>query len=125
MSKPPVIALSIGLIALTLFIKAASAADTDQNKISAREERKIELAIAADRNMIIEESRAIKAARRKLKQAEKAGDASGAEGLRQKIKESEAAIEGLKKSIGSQKDLKNEIVYGKQVIPNRKLEVPK
>ncbi|MDO8525262.1 MAG: hypothetical protein Q7S07_02095 [Candidatus Omnitrophota bacterium] len=129
MSKAPAIALSIGIISLTLFTQAASAADMGQDP-SAKEKwnteaRKIELAIDADRNMIIEESRAIKAARQKLKEAEKAGDASGAEGLRQNIKDREAVIEGLKKSIGNKKDSKNEIVYGKQIIPDRKREVPK
>jgi len=85
--------------------------------------RKIEAAIAADRDKIIEEDKAIKAARRKLKEAEEAtADSAASEQIKQDIKEREAAIINLKKGIRAKKYQRNDLVYGKTVIPSREYE---
>ncbi len=67
------------------------------------ESRKIEISIAADREKIIQEDNAIKA------------DI-------QDIEKRKAVIKELKKRISDSKDRKNDVVYGKQLIPKRSYE---
>ena len=79
-----------------------------------RNVRKVELAIDADRDKIIEESNVIKLDRRKLKDADKMSEKVNAEEIRKDIETREAKIKDLKKEIASKKEQRYLLMNGKQ-----------
>ena len=110
------IAAAISIAGLTQKLYAADldkpgAIGIDDNGVSVR---KIELAIDADRDKIIEESKAIGRDKRKLKEAEKASDKANAVQIRQGIKDREAVIKGLKDGIRGKKVERYNLMNGKQ-----------
>ncbi len=132
--KIPSMSLAVGLTAGIILTAALSqkAYCADENKKNADNMgvssavRKIEAEIDADREKIIEEGKAIKADRRKLKESEEIADKAKSEQIKQElsqdIKKREAAIKDLKKGIDNKKYRRNDLVYGKTVIPSRSHE---
>jgi len=113
------VTLIAGTISVVSLSQKAYAADHENSAV-----RKIEIGIDTDRDKIIEESKAIKADRRKLKEAEKIADKAKVEQIKQEINQDiekrKAAIKDLKTDISNKKDQKNDLVYGKgQKIPKR------
>lgn len=77
----------------------------------------LEAGIAADRDKIIAEGRAIKEDRRKIKDAERLSDKTKAAQIKEEagadIKKRETAIKELKTSISVKKDQRGGLLYGK------------
>lgn len=115
------------MMSITTLSQTAYCADKSTNSAgnaggSSAVVRKIEASIAADREKIIEEGKAINADKRKLKEAEKAADSATSEQVKQDIKARELTIANLKKGIINKKYERNDLVYGKTVIPSREYE---
>ena len=87
--------------------------------------RKLELAIAEDRDKIIQENAAIKEDEWKLKEAEKIADRTKAQAIKEELGRDIArrknTIKSLKKDISDMKDKRNDLVYGEGlIIPKRR-----
>ena len=127
------IAFLVGNVSLTMAEQVTpNAGGSKDNAIGSNriggEARKIELAIDADRNKIIEESKAIAADHKKIKETARLVDKTAAGQVAQEmskdIETRESVIRGLKKDISDMKIRKNHLVYGDQVIPKRTHETP-
>ena len=113
---------------VTLSQKAYSADLGKSNAVGIKHEssevHKVESEIDADRDKIIEEGKAIKADRRKLKEADKMPDKLTAkeikEKINQEIEEGEAAIRDLKKEISDKKEERYYLINGKQKDESRR-----
>ena len=118
-SIPSAIVLTGALILAISLAGNVSAVDTVKNNpVAIKHEslgvHKIEHEIDADRDKIIEESNAIKADRRKLKEAEKASDKANAEQIKKDIVMRDAKIKDLKKEISDKKGERYLLMNGKQ-----------
>lgn len=115
--------LIAGTILAAVLSQQASAFDINKS-ISSNTERerngvcKLEADIAADRDRIIEENKAIKADRQKLKEAGKIADKAKAEQVRQELNQDierrNAAIKDLKRGISVKRLHQHDLIYGKE-----------
>ena len=121
--KAPGIYLAITLMAAVILeissLQNLYAIDTVKNNPvvvpdQGHKARKVELEIDADRDKIIEESNAINADRRKLKDADKVSDKTGAEQIKKDIEERKVKIIDLKKEISDKKEQRYFLMNGKQ-----------
>ena len=116
------VTLITGTITAALLSQTAYGAKTgDSNSAEVKGGKaaihEIEVSIDADREKIIEEMKAIKVDRKKLKDTEKLADKVKAEAMKreivQEIEKRQAAIKDLKKNISDKKYQRNELMYGK------------
>ena len=121
--KISLVIILAGTIAVMSVSQKAYSADIVKSNAAVMEASRmavhnVEAEIDADRNKIIEEGGAIKADRRKLKEAEKMPDKLKVEEIKKEINQDignrEAAIRDLKKGISNKKEQRYILMNGKQ-----------